>query len=462
MTTYTTCRPHVRPEAPNLYGASVSGSTVGLSVVADGPGVYRPRHPERTSFYQILDDHFESYVRVHEERFEPRSGPLRPVVRETVEAFLNCAQLKNGFARLRCEACGGEHLLAFSCQRRGICSSCVAKRSALFAEKLTEEILAPVPHHHVVFTIPKALRGLFERERSLLGRLAGWAYEAVKTCFQEVLAHHDAVPGFVASIQTFGAYGCNFHPHLHALVTAGLLATGGEFIPLPSVDTSVPTFAFRKLVLDGLHKAERLSDRFRESLLSWTHSGFSIWLGPAIPADDGDQLERMARYLTRPPIAMGSVMLTPEGQVLISTPPDPRTGESIKILDPLEWIQAITSQIPDPRQHVALYYGAYANRARAKYRQSKDETPTAPLPIDHPDDAETAFAKSRRKSWARLLRKIFEVDPMICARCGVEMKVISVVTSPKTIDRILAHVKSGKGHDPFEARAPPSSLGQTG
>jgi hypothetical protein len=187
-----------------------------------------------------------------------------------------------------------------------------------------------------------------------------------------------------------------------------------------------------------------------------------MWVMVSIPADDRDKLERMARYITRPPIAIGSVQITPEGQVLISTPPDPRTGESIKLLDPLEWVHAITSQIPDPGQHTVLYFGAYANRSRGTYRQSKDETPGAPAPIDSPDDTESAFTKSRRKNWARLLRKIFEVHPMICARCGVELKVISVITDPKIIDQILAHVKSGKGHDPFEARAPPKTLARTG
>jgi hypothetical protein len=41
--------------------------------------------------------------------------------------------------------------------------------AVLFVEKLTREILAPVPHRHWTFSIPRVLRGLFERERSLLG-----------------------------------------------------------------------------------------------------------------------------------------------------------------------------------------------------------------------------------------------------------------------------------------------------
>jgi hypothetical protein len=107
------------------------GPGLSILLMAEGPAPYKPRHPERTAFYQILDEYFEPYVRVHEERFEKSSGPLRPVVRGTVEAFLDCGLLHNGFARLRCGSCGAEHLLALACEAYCI-SPNVAKLSPVF------------------------------------------------------------------------------------------------------------------------------------------------------------------------------------------------------------------------------------------------------------------------------------------------------------------------------------------
>jgi hypothetical protein len=121
-------------------------------LVREPEAPYSPRHPERTALYRLFDRHFDEYARTHEERFERASGVLRPVVPRTVEAYLDCGRLHGGFARLRCPQCAGEHLLAFSCQTRNFCPSCQAKRAALFAEKLQDEIHAPVPHRHVVFT----------------------------------------------------------------------------------------------------------------------------------------------------------------------------------------------------------------------------------------------------------------------------------------------------------------------
>jgi hypothetical protein len=120
-----------------------------------------------------LEQHFDAYAVAHSERFEPRDGPLRPVVRRVVEQYLECGRLQNGFARLRCAACRAEHLLAFSCQTRNFCPSCQAKRAALF-----------------------------ERDRRLLGVLPRCAYEAVRRTYQAHFRRDDALPGMIASIQT--------------------------------------------------------------------------------------------------------------------------------------------------------------------------------------------------------------------------------------------------------------------
>ena len=46
-----------------------------------------------------------------------------------------------------------------------------------------------------------------------------------------------------------------------------------------------------------------------------------------------------------------------------------------------------------------------------------------------------------RKAWARLLAKIYEVDPFLCPKCGSEMKVIAVIQDIAEIKKILKHWK---------------------
>ena len=315
-------------------------------------GVDRPRHPERTVVYRLFEEHFERYVRVYENRYEAREGSLRRVVPTAVEAYLACGRPEGGFARIRCPNCRAEHLLAVSCRTRNFCPSCQAKRSALFAEHVITEILEPVPHRHVVLTIPRALRGMFQRERELLGLLARAARDAIVTSVRAILDRRDVTPGLVLSIQTFGSYAPNFHPHVHALVTDGAYTREGEFLQLPHFDARLVEEACRR----------RLSEEFLRSLLGWVHSGFSAHGEQTVPAEDVKGTERLARYLTRGPLPIDVVEKAEGGRLRVRTPPDPRTGLTDKLLDALALIHALTTQIPDPGQHLVRYCGWYANR----------------------------------------------------------------------------------------------------
>lgn len=89
-----------------------------------------------------------------------------------VEQFLGCGLLEHGFARIRCDACRHEYLLAFSCKCRYFCPSCHAKRLAQWSRWLDQTLLAPVPHRQVVLTLPKRLRAYCLYRRALLGDLA--------------------------------------------------------------------------------------------------------------------------------------------------------------------------------------------------------------------------------------------------------------------------------------------------
>ncbi len=57
------------------------------------------------------------------------------------------------------------------------------------------------------------------------------------------------------------------------------------------------------------------------------------------------------------------------------------------------------------------------------------------------------------KTWRELIRKIWEVDPLSCPRCGHEMKIISRIHEPGVIERFLRHLGLWKQHpDPREGK----------
>ena len=80
------------------------------------------------------------------------------------------------------------------------------------------------------------------------------------------------------------------------------------------------------------------------------------------------------------------------------------------------------------------YYGYYSNVARGKRKKSEKDDLIPSVPEN--DDS----SKERRKNWARLIQKIYEVDPLTCPKCSGEMKVISVIEDEEVIKKILKHL----------------------
>ena len=124
------------------------------------------------------------------------------------------------------------------------------------------------------------------------------------------------------------------------------------------------------------------------------------------------------------------------------------------MLDPLEWIHRIAAHIPDPGRHCQRFYGAYSNRSRISFPSDPCNSASCGTDADSGKD-NSDFSREARSTWARLLKKIFEIDPLVCT-CGARMR-LTLITEPRIADRILRHRESDrcKAQDPFEPRAPP-------
>ena len=155
----------------------------------------------------------------------PSYGFLRPIIPEVVEKFLECGDLARGFARIRCDHCKEDRLLAFSCKGRWFCPSCHQKKVQLFGALLAESILYLVPHRH--FGIPKMLRPYFRYDRDLLKDLCRVAHECLIEFLRTSLGLPKGVPGIVMAIHTFGEY-LDFHlPAARACSRRAVCAFGG-------------------------------------------------------------------------------------------------------------------------------------------------------------------------------------------------------------------------------------------
>ena len=208
------------------------------------------------------------------------------------------------------------------------------------------------------------------------------------------------------------------------------------------------------------HKVLALLRR-RGLLNSWRRSGFSVHNRVLVHPRDGREFEALVRYMMRPPVSLSRLSFTPGSHEVVYVPKsghddiEPTEGERI---DAMEFVARVLVQIPDPRRHLVRYYGAYSSATRGK--RKKSAAPAEPSsPDEAPEDAAIPDGPHRaalKRRWAELIRRVYEVDPLVCPRCGSEMRVIGFITEPALIDRILDHLRKRDKVSRLPRPPPPS------
>jgi len=62
---------------------------------------------------------------------------------------------------------------------------------------------------------------------------------------------------------------------------------------------------------------------------------------------------------------------------------------------------------------------------------------------------------SRYKGWAEMIKKVYEIDPLICPKCGGTMRIVSFIEDHKVLDKIIKHLNLT-----FKAARPPPPQAQ--
>ena len=215
-----------------------------------------------------------------------------------------------------------------------------------------------------------------------------------------------------------------------------------------------------------------------------------------IAADDRPALERLLRYCARPCWASERLTQADDGERLIYTFDKPRPDGSWQLtLTPLELLDRLARFIPPPRRHLHRYHGVFAPHAalRAQVAARAGEAIAAPVASTVPESVASVSATAMpvasatpenlaaairaqlglpanirplpepstaaspgARSWARLIARIYEVDPLRCRRCGGSMQLIAFMTERSVIARILDHLgelkpRAADGSDPRPA-----------
>ena len=164
--------------------------------------LYRPRRPRASPLWQCLSAHRNTFHEQYGARFEKRDSRLRPKVTRTLDAFEACGDLSRGFARLHCDHCGCDYLIAFSCKQRCFCPSCHQKKVQQFGEFIRHQGAQKVPLRQIVVTLPKRLRKAFQFDHQLLSSLCQAAWLSLRDVISIRLGTRAGQPGVGIAIET--------------------------------------------------------------------------------------------------------------------------------------------------------------------------------------------------------------------------------------------------------------------
>jgi hypothetical protein len=447
--------------------------------------VYRPRRPTETPLYPVVLHHLETFLAETQDA-DPMGWGVPSWVERDFRSYLRCGILAHGFARVRCSDCGHDRLLAFSCKGRGVCPSCNTRRMAEVAAHLTDEVIPHLPVRQWVLSVPKRLRPFLHQTPEVASAVLGIFLRALRSALRDAspgapTTVRDAQLGAISFPQRFGS-SLNAHYHYHVLALDGVVsgdlergvrfheATGLEARDAEALGRTVQHRVLRWFARRGLLEPATAAD-----MRTWRGTGgFSIDGSVRIEGEDRAGLERLVRYCARGPLALERLhapagigtLSSPEARMVYRLPEPDLHGREVLRLTPLELLDRLARLVPPPRVHRHRYHGVLAPNARLRAtvvsigRPLPDEFPVNAEPPASPDRASHSVAspghaqkpaptgslaatprtRSSRMLWAQLLARIYEVLPLLCPVCGGEMRIISFITLPSTVERILLHL----------------------
>jgi hypothetical protein len=171
--------------------------------------------------------------------------------------------------------------------------------------------------------------------------------------------------------------------------------------------------------------------------------GYNLQAATRIGANDRQALERMARYLARPPIATDRLSQLEDGRLQLRLKRPWRDGTTAFRFTPHELIERLVAIVPRPRAHLARYHGvlapAFAGRSEiVPSKSAGDPSPSHEWPPDPPGTQRSPG--SGRFPCASLIWRVFLEDVLACGRCAGRMKIVAAVTSRSGATRILGHL----------------------
>ena len=133
------------------------------------------------------------------------------------------------------------------------------------------------------------------------------------------------------------------------------------------------------------------------------------------------------------------------GQVELKLKASSRDETTNHAMSPLEFMQRLAERVPRPRLHLVRSYGVLAPNAKLRPLVVPQglgaEEQVADSAMATECEAQTVQDRPHRISWARLLKRVLDIDMQHCQNCGPgELQIIAAILERPVIKKILTHL----------------------
>ena len=169
--------------------------------------------------------------------------------------------------------------------------------------------------------------------------------------------------------------------------------------------------------------------------------GFSLHAGIGIAPGRRQTLERLCRYVSRPPVATERMVMISSGYLRYALKTPYRDGTTHIVLEPLDLMARLAALVPPPRMHLTRYHGVFAPHSNLRAAVTPAHRGVGAVKHPPADPAKPATPHHVAMHWARRLKRVFGIEIEGCARCGGRLRIIASIEEPEVIAKILAHLE---------------------
>jgi len=182
--------------------------------------------------------------------------------------------------------------------------------------------------------------------------------------------------------------------------------------------------------------------------------GFSLHANTWVHENDRDNLRRLCAYGARGPLCNERLSLLPDGRVAYRMKRPAASGQTVLVLEPVEFLRRVAALVPPPRANLVRFFGVFASNARLR-KHLVPKPPKQPPPVPAAPAHPAPVAKYR-VPWAQLLKTTFAADVLTCDKCGGPRRIVACVFSSTVAREILDHLRLPSRPLPrAPARGPP-------